>query len=121
MAGVALRLLLRGRQPQTIRFWTRQGLNLSTASLLVLGLLSVWFNDAGRLATGLGILTAGVAFSLQRVNTALARYFIILNGKNCTVGDRIAMGGVGVHSKVGGSTPGRPHCGLGERQRRWRR
>ncbi len=41
VAGVLLRLLLRGRQPQTIRFWTRQGLNLSRASLLVLGLLSV--------------------------------------------------------------------------------
>ncbi len=64
LVGAIIRLALRRRHPLTIRFWTRQGLNLAASVVTVLGLLSIWFNDAGRLATGLGLVTAGVAFSL---------------------------------------------------------
>jgi small-conductance mechanosensitive channel len=38
--------------------------------------------------------TAGLAFALQQVITALAGYFVILRGKTFNVGDRIVMGGV---------------------------
>ena len=31
--------------------WTRQAINLSTAVLLVLGLISIWFDDPTRRAT----------------------------------------------------------------------
>jgi small-conductance mechanosensitive channel len=62
--------------------------------LLVLGLASIWFNDPRRLATALGLLTAALALSLQRVMAAIAGYFIILRGKTFSVGDRIVMGGV---------------------------
>jgi small-conductance mechanosensitive channel len=41
-----------------------------------------------------GLLTAGIAFALQQVITALAGYFVILRGKTFNVGDRIVMGGV---------------------------
>ena len=82
------------RADEQVRFWTRQGINLATTLLLILGLLSIWFDDPTRLATALGLVTAGLAFALQKVVTAVAGYFVILRGKNFTVGDRIAMGGV---------------------------
>src|SRR6185437_13986556 len=55
---------------------------------------SIWVNDPGSLATGAGLLTAGVAIALQRVITAFAGYLIILRAKSFTVGDRITIGGV---------------------------
>ncbi len=76
------------------RFWARQTINLSTTVILILGVLSVWFDDPTRAATALGLVTAGLAFALQRVVTAVAGYFVILRGSNFTVGDRITMGGV---------------------------
>ncbi|MBA3415347.1 MAG: mechanosensitive ion channel [Chloroflexia bacterium] len=76
------------------RFWTRQAINVATTLLLVLGLLSLWFDDPTRLATALGLVTAGLAFALQRVVTAVAGYFVILRGTTFAVGDRITMGGV---------------------------
>ena len=90
----AARRLLRAGATEHTRFWTRQAINLATTLLLVLGLLSVWFDDPTRLATALGLVTAGLAFALQRVVTAVAGYFVILRGNNFTVGDRITMGGV---------------------------
>jgi small-conductance mechanosensitive channel len=77
-----------------LRFWTRQGISLLAAVVLVLGLLSIWFNDPTRLATAFGLVSAGVAFALQRVITSLAGYLVILRGNTFTVGDRISMGGV---------------------------
>lgn len=60
----------------------------------VRGFLSIWFDNPTRLATGLGLVGAGLAFVLQKVVTSLAGYFVILRGKTFTVGDRISMGGV---------------------------
>ena len=77
-----------------VRFWTRQGISLIAAVVLVLGLLSIWFNDPTRLATAFGLVSAGVAFALQQVITSLAGYLVILRGNTFTVGDRISMGGV---------------------------
>jgi small-conductance mechanosensitive channel len=76
------------------RFWTRQGISLVAAVVLVLGLLSIWFNDPTRLATAFGLVSAGIAFALQQVITSLAGYLVILRGNTFTVGDRISMGGV---------------------------
>lgn len=86
--------VLRGRRSARAVFWTRQAVRLGTAVLLVLGFASIWFDDPTRLATALGLVTAGLAFALQRVITALAGYFVILRGKTFNVGDRITMGGV---------------------------
>ena len=44
--------------------------------------------------TALGLVTAGLAFALQKVVTAVAGYFVILRGRTFNVGDRIVMGGV---------------------------
>ena len=82
------------RAGESARFWTRQGINLGLTLFLLLGLLSLWFDDPTRLATALGLVTAGLAFALQRVVTAVAGYLVILRGANFTVGDRITMGGV---------------------------
>ncbi len=86
--------ILRGAHKETTRFWTRQGINLFTTLLLVVVLISIWFDDPTRLATALGLVSAGLAFALQKVITAIAGYFVILRGSNFTVGDRITMGGV---------------------------
>lgn len=88
------RLVLRGVRNERARFWSRQGINLVVAVLLLLGFLSIWFDDPGRLATGIGLVTAGLAFALQKVITALAGYVVILRGDTFNVGDRITLGGV---------------------------
>ncbi|HEY8310480.1 MAG TPA: mechanosensitive ion channel domain-containing protein, partial [Gemmatimonadaceae bacterium] len=77
-----------------LAFWTQQATRILAFVVLVLGLISIWVNDPGSLATGAGLLTAGVAIALQRVITAFAGYLIILRGKSFTVGDRITIGGV---------------------------
>jgi len=86
---------LRGKgRLERVRFWTRQGVNLLIAVVTVIGLVSIWFDDPGKLTTAVGLITAGLAFALQKVVTSLAGYFVILRGRNFTVGDRITMGGV---------------------------
>ena len=77
-----------------VRFWFRQATGLVAGIVLLLGIVSIWFDDPTRLTTALGLATAGIAFALQRVITAIAGYFIILRGKTFNVGDRITMGGV---------------------------
>lgn len=89
-----VRLPRGGRSDPQAEFWSRQAINLGTTALLVLGLLSIWFDDPTRLATALGLVTAGLAFALQKVVTAIAGYFVILRGNTFNVGDRITMGGV---------------------------
>lgn len=88
------RLLLRGRGYERVQFWSRQGINLFLAVLLLVGVTSIWFDDPTRLTTALGLVTAGLAFALQKAVTAVAGYFVILRGKTFNVGDRIRMGGV---------------------------
>jgi small-conductance mechanosensitive channel len=77
-----------------VSFWGRQTVNLGVSALLIIGVLSIWFDDPNRLATALGLITAGLAFALQKVITAVAGYFVILRGRTFNVGDRIVMGGV---------------------------
>src|SRR5437762_13414087 len=73
-------------------FWTHQGISIAVAITLVIGLVSIWFNNPPTLTTAAGIVTAGLAFALQRVITAFAGYLVILRGKTFSVGDRITMG-----------------------------
>jgi small-conductance mechanosensitive channel len=88
-------LFMRGSdEARRARFWTQQGTSLFCALLMLTGLASIWFNNPERLTTAAGLLTAGLAFALQKVITALAGYFVILRGNTFTVGDRITMGGV---------------------------
>ncbi len=92
-----LRALARGttsRSGRRLTFWTRQGVSLLTFVLGLLGFVSIWFDNPARLATGVGLLGAGLAFALQKVITSFAGYFVILRGKTFDVGDRITMGGV---------------------------
>jgi small-conductance mechanosensitive channel len=87
------RVVLR-RRHERAEFWTQQAVSLFVAGLFVIGFVSIWFDDPVRLATAAGLLTAGLAFALQKVVTAVAGYFVILRGKTFSVGDRITMGGV---------------------------
>lgn len=77
-----------------VRFWARQAISIAAFVALLLGVISIWFDDPTRLTTALGLVTAGLAFALQRVITATAGYLVILRGKTFNVGDRIVMGGV---------------------------
>ncbi|MGZ2411338.1 small-conductance mechanosensitive channel [Sphingomonas sp. F9_3S_D5_B_2] len=89
-----LHLFIGSRAGTRFQFWAKQGVSLVLAGIVMLGILSIWFDNPARLATALGLVGAGVAFALQRVITAVAGYFVILRGKNFNVGDRIVMGGV---------------------------
>lgn len=75
------------KRNERILFRRRQAISLVTAVLITLSVLSVWFDDPRRLTTGLGLVTAGLAFALQKVVTAFAGYLVI-------VGERTTMGGV---------------------------
>jgi small-conductance mechanosensitive channel len=81
-------------QNRRIQFWTQQIIKLFAVLVLVVGLISIWFDNPARLTTVAGLLSAGLAVALQRVVTAVAAYFVILRGKVFHIGDRIAMSGV---------------------------
>ncbi len=89
-----LRLRWRAHPNERARFWSRQGISLTVALIYIVGVVSIWFNDPARLATALGLVSAGLAFALQKVITSIAGYFVILRGNTFNVGDRITMGGV---------------------------
>jgi small-conductance mechanosensitive channel len=92
-----LRLLrwgTRKRPNPRLLFWTRQATSLLAALLIGLAFVSIWFDDPSRMATPVGIVTAGIAFALQKVITAFAAYVVIMRGRTFSVGDRIVMGGV---------------------------
>lgn len=77
-----------------LAFWTHQGISIAVTAVLLIGLVSLWFDNPGTLTTAAGMVTAGLAFALQRVVTAFAGYLVILRGKTFGVGDRITMGGI---------------------------
>lgn len=89
-----LKLFIGSRSGARFQFWAKQGVSLVIAGILILGVMSIWFDSPARLAAFLGLVGAGLAFALQRVITAVAGYFVILRGKTFNVGDRILMGGV---------------------------
>ncbi len=93
LQAVTARLYARTEKAQT-RFWARQVIQVGIAFIFIVGGLSIWFDDPARLSTGLGLVTAGLAFALQKVVASLAGYVIILRGRTFNVGDRITMGGV---------------------------
>jgi small-conductance mechanosensitive channel len=78
----------------TRRFAVKQAVSLVVLVVIIGGVIEIWFDDPGRLATVVGLATAGVAVALQRVITAFAAYLIILRGRIFSVGDRITIGGV---------------------------
>ena len=81
-------------RPDPAGFWSRQGVQLTSAIIILLGVFSIWVNPGTDLTTGLGLLSAGLAFALQQVITAIAGYFVILRGDTFNVGDRISLGEV---------------------------
>lgn len=91
---LALSRRLPGGRLDAPGFWSRQGIGLAGAVVLALGLLSIWITPGADLTTGLGLLSAGLAFALSQVIAALAGYVVILRGDVFTAGDRIAVGDV---------------------------
>jgi small-conductance mechanosensitive channel len=86
--------VLRAHPNEALRFWTWQILSLASAALVVVGIVSIWFENPANLTTAAGLVTAGLAFALQKVITSFAAYVVILRGRTFTIGDRIAMAGV---------------------------
>src|SRR3954454_17152846 len=76
------------------QFWSRQAVRIFTTAVLLIGIVSIWFNNPSQLASAAAFVAAGLAIASQRIITAFAGYLIILRGKNFNVGDRIVMGGV---------------------------
>lgn len=76
------------------RFWVRQAIQVVVAVVLVLGVFSIWVTPDTDLSTGIGLVSAGLAFALQQVILSLAAYFVILRGDTFGIGDRITLGGV---------------------------
>jgi hypothetical protein len=68
-------------------FWTHQGISIALAIIFVIGLVSIWFNNPTTLTTAAGMVTAGLAFALQKVVTAFAGYLVILRGKIAELGE----------------------------------
>ncbi|MEP7160757.1 MAG: mechanosensitive ion channel domain-containing protein [Dermatophilaceae bacterium] len=89
-----VRRVLGGDVADPRRFWARQGLQLVVAVILIVGLLSIWITPQTDVSTGIGLISAGLAFALQQVIVSLAAYFVILRGDTFGVGDRITLGGV---------------------------
>jgi len=89
-----LKLFIGSRSGTRFQFWAKQGVSLVVSGIVILGVMSIWFDSPARLASVVGLIGAGIAFALQRVITAVAGYFVILRGKTFNVGDRILMGGV---------------------------
>jgi len=83
-----------GDSASRMGFWARQGVSLLVAAVAIIGFVSIWFDNPANLTTAVGLVTAGLAFALQKVVTSLAGYFVILRGSTFSVGDRITMGGV---------------------------
>jgi small-conductance mechanosensitive channel len=81
-------------ESKRLAFWTHQGTSIVLAVILLVGLISLWFDNPATLTTAAGLVTAGLAFALQRVVTSFAGYLLILRGKTFSVGDRITMGGI---------------------------
>jgi small-conductance mechanosensitive channel len=81
-------------ESKRIAFWTHQGISMLVTIILLVGLISLWFDNPTTLTTAAGMVTAGLAFALQRVVTSFAGYLLILRGKTFSVGDRITMGGI---------------------------
>jgi small-conductance mechanosensitive channel len=94
LARFAIRKFISAHDQLAVRFWARQGVSLVFAIVTTILLLSIWFRDPTRLATGLGLVTAGLAFALQKVITSFAGYLLIMRGGTFSVGDRISMGGI---------------------------
>lgn len=96
--GKLLRGLLRSRakpaEHKRATFWARQGVSMLEAVVMLVGLVSLWFDNPATLTSAAGMVTAGLAFALQRVVTSFAGYLVILRGSTFTVGDRITMGGI---------------------------
>ncbi|WP_432506588.1 mechanosensitive ion channel family protein [Kineococcus arenarius] len=94
VARAVVRRVLGGRVADPRRFWARQGLQVLSAVVLVLGVFSIWVTPETDVSTGVGLLSAGLAFALQQVLLSLAAYFVILRGDTFGVGDRVSLGGV---------------------------
>ena len=86
--------IVQGRGDVRLKFWCQQWMRLAISLILIVGVLSIWFDDPAQLATSLGLVTAGLSFALQKVITSIAGFFMILRGKVFQVGDRIVIGGV---------------------------
>jgi small-conductance mechanosensitive channel len=74
--------------------WIRKSVRLAIGAIAGLLLLSIWFDDPGRLASFMGLMAAGLAFAAQNLVLSIAGYFVIVFGKLFDLGHRIELGGV---------------------------
>src|SRR5690349_12777140 len=78
-----LKLIFRaviGPKLERIQFWSHQVIRLLTVAVLLIGLVSIWFNNPAQLGSAAAFVTAGLAIASQKMITAFAGYLIILRG-----------------------------------------
>src|SRR4051794_39563834 len=78
LARSVARGLLRGSTHEHAYFWSRQVIRILSAVLLVVGVISIWFDDPARMATAAGLRFPGIAPPLPRGITAVCGDGIIL-------------------------------------------
>lgn len=88
------RYLIEHHPEERATFWVRQVVNIALVIVLFFGIASIWLNNPAHLTTAMGVLSAGLAFALQKPISAIAGYLVILRGRTFHVGDRILMGDV---------------------------
>jgi small-conductance mechanosensitive channel len=89
-----VRLVTRGDAHRHTRFVAQQGVSLFSTFVVVVVLISIWFDNPSRFASAAALVTAGLAVALQKLIMSIVGYFAILRGNSFRVGDRITMGGV---------------------------
>jgi len=76
------------------RFVAQQIVSIISTILIVIVLISIWFDNPSRFASAAALITAGLTIALQKFVMSIVGYFAILRGHTFKVGDRITMGGV---------------------------
>jgi small-conductance mechanosensitive channel len=88
------RVFTRGERRLHARFVAQQVVSIISTLLIVIVLVSIWFDNPSRFASAAALITAGLTIALQKFVMAFVGYFAILRGHTFKVGDRITMGGV---------------------------
>lgn len=57
-------------------------------------MVPIWITPETDVSTGVGLISAGLAFALQQVVLSFAAHVVVLRGDVFTIGDRVEMGGV---------------------------
>ena len=91
--GVLIRLVRRIKEPKT-RVTLSRVIGAIVSFVVLIAILSLWVQNATVLILVVGLVSAGLAFSLQGPLTSLVAWLVIVILKPFEVGDRVSCGTV---------------------------